>query len=166
MQEADDSKDEAHQELQPYHPDVGIPKDAPPMAAVDLRGLLYGGPGRQPAEPDGEAPSERSDDEVGLGYFLGFVVGGKESDHCISSEREGREIGSCGCRCPELVFHNNGCLCLEEWGKEGSVADLLVSPQASREGNGPKRSKQMAESASEQASQGSRKSSQGTYSKV
>lgn len=117
MQEADDSKDEAHQELQPYHPDIGILPDAPPMAAVDLRGLLDGGPGRQPAEPDGEAPSERSDDEVGLGYFLGFVVGGEESDHCISSE--GRDGGSyhAGCRIPELVFHNNG-FSIEEGGNE------------------------------------------------
>ena len=58
MQEADNTKDEADKQFQPYHPNVRTAKSPGAMSSVKLGSLFYGSPRGQPAKADSEAPGE------------------------------------------------------------------------------------------------------------
>jgi hypothetical protein len=78
MQETNNRKNRADQDLPPDHYDIRIPKHTPPMAAVDSGGLFDSYPKRKPPKTNGEAQRGRGDDQVTFGNLLGFVVRGEE----------------------------------------------------------------------------------------
>lgn len=83
MQEAYDAKNQTHKNLEPDHPEVGVAQDVAAYAAVHATALPHGGPYCEEAEANGEAPGQRSYDDVGLGNRLIHVMRREERDHNI-----------------------------------------------------------------------------------
>lgn len=88
MQEADDSKGQAHDYLAPYHPDVYISKHSPARVSVRPPALPHCSPCRQLPEAQCEAKRKRGNDEVVSSNFLGYKVRRQETQHVARSSHE------------------------------------------------------------------------------